>query len=62
MEDIRFQKGETCGAKWVTFEEFAEMGRQGELSPSVLEHLQGGYKEAFLEFVGCPGSTALDFS
>ena len=62
VEDIRFQKGETCGAKWVTFEEFAEMGRQGELSPSVLEHLQGGYKEAFLEFVGCPGSTALDFS
>lgn len=62
VEDIHFQKGETCGAKWVTFEEFVEMGRGGELSPSVLEHLHGGYKKEFLEFVGHPGSTALDFS
>lgn len=62
VEDIRFQKGETCGARWVTFEGFAEMAKGGELSPSVLEHMESGYKQAFLEFVGRPGSTALDFS
>lgn len=62
LEDIRFRKGETCGAKWVTFEGFAKMAKGNELSPSVLEHMESGYKQAFLEFVGHPGSTALDFS
>lgn len=61
LEKVRFQKGETCDAKWVSFEEFVEMAKAGVLSPSLMPHLQG-YKQAFLEFVGYPGSTALDFS
>lgn len=56
VEDIQFQKGETCGAKWVTFEEFLEMGRREELSPSVLSHLDD-YKENFLKFIGQESSS-----
>lgn len=54
-EKFTFQKGETCGAKWVTPEELAEMEEQGELSPSVLSHLTGGYLAAFLKFIGREG-------
>lgn len=58
VEAVRFQKGETCGAKWVTFSEFLEMAQKGELSPSVLEHMES-YKESFLNFIGQKGCTAL---
>lgn len=57
-EAVTFQKGETCGAKWVTFEEFLEMAGKGELSPSVLEHMES-YKKSFLKFIGQEGCTAL---
>lgn len=56
---LTFQKGETCAAKWVTPEELATMGEEGELSPSVLSHLQGDYRHAFLKFIGREGSTLL---
>lgn len=58
LEDVKFQEGETCEAKWVTFEEFVEMAGAGELSPALLPHLQG-YKENFLKFAGRPGDTSL---
>lgn len=58
-ERLRFQKGETCGAKWVTPEGLAKMGEEGELSPSVISHLRGGYRAAFLKFIGREGSTLL---
>lgn len=61
LEEVKFQKGETCDAKWASFEEFVEMAGAGVLSPALLPHLQG-YKRAFLAFVGHPDSTALDFS
>lgn len=54
-EKITFQEGETCGAKWVTPEELAEMEKQGELSPSVVAHLTGSYLTAFLKFIGREG-------
>lgn len=57
---VRFQKGETCGAKWVTFEEFAGMARDGEFARSLTDHLRD-YLDAFLEFTGHQGSDALDF-
>ncbi len=60
LDEVEFQEGETCGAKWVLFEEFVEMAKEGALSPSLMPHLQG-YKRAFLKFIGRPGSTALDF-
>lgn len=60
LRDVRFQKGETCGAKWVTFDEFAEMARAGEFAQSLTDHMRD-YLEAFLEFTGHPGSAALDF-
>lgn len=55
---VTFQEGETCDAKWVEFPEFMEMGKRGELSPSVLSHLQD-YKENFLRFIGRPGDDSL---
>ena len=58
-DHIDLQPGETCDAKWVTPEEFAKMGEEGELSPSVLSHLRGGYRAAFLQFIGREGSTLL---
>lgn len=60
LRDVRFQKGETCGAKWVTFEEFAAMARAGEFAQSLTDHMRD-YLEAFLEFTGHSGSPALDF-
>lgn len=55
---VKFQRGETDGAKWVTFEEFARMVKAGEFPPSLTEHMEG-YKASFLKFVGQEGSTAL---
>lgn len=60
LKDVRFQKGETCGAKWVTFEEFAEMARAGDFAQSLTDHMRD-YLGAFLEFTGHPGNSALDF-
>ena len=58
-ERLPFQPGETCAAKWVTPEELERMAQSGELSPSVLSHLEGSYREAFLQFIGRQGSTLL---
>ena len=60
LESVRFQKGETSAAKWVTFEEFAEMALAGEFAQSLTDHMCD-YEEAFLAFTGHPGSDALDF-
>ena len=60
LNDVHFQKGETCDAKWVTFEEFAEMARAGEFAPSLTDHMRD-YRDAFLDFTEHPSSTALDF-
>lgn len=60
LDQVRFQKGETCGAKWVSFSEFAAMAAKGEFAPSLTDHMRD-YKAAFLKFVGHPGSGALDF-
>ncbi|MGI6255285.1 MAG: NUDIX domain-containing protein [Acutalibacter sp.] len=54
-EQITLQPGETCDAKWVTPEELGWMARTEELAPSVVDHLQGGYLEAFLKFIGREG-------
>lgn len=54
-----FQDGETCDAKWVSPQELDEMAKRGELSPSVLSHMKGSYRAAFLKFIGCEGSTLL---
>ena len=40
-------------------EELERMAHSGELSPSVLSHLEGSYREAFLQFIGRQGSTLL---
>ena len=40
-------------------EELERMAQSGELSPSVLSHLEGSYREAFLQFIGRQGSTLL---
>ncbi len=53
LEDVTFQKGETCGAKWATFEEFLDMMRAGEFPLSLTEHLKQ-YQRAFLKFIGRP--------
>lgn len=60
LSQVRFQKGETCDAKWVSFAEFAAMARAGEFAPSLTSHMRD-YREAFLKFTGHPGSKALDF-
>lgn len=52
---LSLQEGETCAARWVTPEELGAMARSGELSPSVVSHLKGGYVEAFLKFIGREG-------
>lgn len=51
LEDVRFQKGETCDAKWVSFWEFAQMVEEGLFPPSLTEHLKD-YQSAFLRFMG----------
>lgn len=51
LKDVKFQQGETCGAKWVDFEEFAQMVKDGEFAPSVTEHMKD-YQAAFLRFLG----------
>lgn len=58
LEDVVFQEGETCEAKWVDFPEFVRMVKNGEFSPSMYAHLQG-YKDNFLKFIGRPGDTSL---
>lgn len=54
-ERIELQPGETCDAKWVTPEELGRMARAEELAPSVVDHLTGGYLQAFLKFIGREG-------
>lgn len=56
--DVKFQKGETDGARWVTFEEFAAMAEAGEFPPSLTDHMRD-YKENFLKFIGQEGSALL---
>ncbi len=58
-EHLSLRQGETCDAKWVTPEELDDMARQGELSPSVISHLEGGCRSAFLKLIGREGSTLL---
>ncbi len=58
VKDVKFQKGETDGAKWVTFEEFVSMAKAGDFPPSLTDHMKD-YKADFLKFVGQEGSTAL---
>lgn len=36
---VKLQEGETCDAKWVTYDEFLRMTDAGEVAPSVAEHL-----------------------
>lgn len=60
LSRVRFQKGETSGARWVSFEEFAAMAEAGEFAPSLTAHMRD-YREAFLRFTGHSGSGALDF-
>jgi len=60
LSQVRFQKGETCDAKWVDFNEFAAMAREGEFAPSLTNHMKD-YREAFLKFTGNSDSPALDF-
>lgn len=48
---IRLQPGETCDAKWVTYEEFQRMTESGELASSVVEHMED-YMGSFLAFIG----------
>ena len=38
--DIVLQEGETCDAKWVTYDEFINMIATEELAPSVAAHLK----------------------
>ena len=58
-DHLILQPGETCAAKWVTPEELDAMAKSGELSPSVLSHLEGGYRTAFLKLIGRENSTLL---
>ena len=51
LDDVRFQEGETCDAKWVAFGEFAQMVREEEFPPSLTEHMKD-YQAAFLRFAG----------
>lgn len=60
LSRVRFQKGETCDAKWVTFDDFAAMAKAGDFAQSLTDHMRD-YLEAFLKFTGHPDSTALDF-
>lgn len=60
LGQVRFQKGETCDAKWVSFDEFVSMARAEEFAPSLIDHMRD-YREAFLQFTGHQGSTDLDF-
>lgn len=60
LSTVRFQRGETCGAKWVTFTEFVDMIKAGEFASSMAEHMRD-YRQAFLAFTGHPDSKELDF-
>lgn len=51
LDDVTFQAGETCDAKWVTFGEFAQMVREEEFPTSLTEHMKD-YQAAFLRFAG----------
>lgn len=51
LDDVEFQPGETCDAKWVTFAEFTHMVKNEEFPPSMTEHMQD-YRPAFLRFMG----------
>lgn len=46
LERVTLQPGETCDARWVTLPELECMARDGELAPSVWEHMDA-YREAF---------------
>lgn len=50
LDLLRFQPGETCGAKWVTLEELERMMRDGETSPSMGSHMES-YREALYRAV-----------
>ncbi len=58
VKDVKFQKGETDGAKWVSFEEFVSMRKAGDFPPSLTDHLRD-YKENFLQFIGREGTAEL---
>lgn len=60
LSRVRLQKGETCDAKLVSFEEFVDMAKTGEFPPSLTSHM-AEYRQAFLQFTGHPDSPALDF-
>ncbi len=58
VKDVKFQKGETDGAKWVTFEEFAAMAKAGGFPLSLTSHMRD-YKDSFLKFIGQENSGLL---
>lgn len=51
LDNVEFQPGETCDAKWAAFAEFEQMIAAGEFPPSLTEHLKD-YQSAFLRFMG----------
>lgn len=55
LKDVKFQRGETCDAKWVGFEEFVRMIKDGKFPPSLTEHMKD-YQPAFLRFLGREGA------
>lgn len=59
VKAVKFQKGETDGAKWVSFEEFASMAKAGEFPSSLTDHMKD-YQENFLKFIGQEGSALLE--
>lgn len=48
---VCLQKGETCDAKVVSYEEFQAMYHSGELAASVVDHMRD-YMAGFLKFIG----------
>jgi 8-oxo-dGTP pyrophosphatase MutT (NUDIX family) len=51
LSAVRLQPGETCDARWATYEDFKRMTESGELASSVVEHMED-YMENFLKFIG----------
>lgn len=51
LSRVRLQRGETCDAKVVDYEEFQAMYHGGELAASVVDHMQD-YMSGFLKFIG----------
>ena len=54
LDDVTFQEGETCDAKWADFAEFVQMIREEKFPPSLTEHMKD-YQAAFLRFAGQEG-------